>query len=54
MAYDKDMLSRFYAAYTEKVAQVRTRLARPLTYAEKVLFAHLASPLPATDRKSVV
>lgn len=51
MAYDKDMLSRFYAAYTEKVAQVRTRLARPLTYADKVLFAHLASPLPATPLK---
>lgn len=51
MAYDKDMLSRFYAAYTERVAQVRTRLARPLTYAEKVLFAHLASPLPATPLK---
>ncbi len=38
---DVEMLSRFYAGYSGKVAQARQVIGRPLTYAEKVLYAHL-------------
>jgi aconitate hydratase A / 2-methylisocitrate dehydratase len=31
----------FYANFAERVAAARTKLGRPLTYAEKILFAHL-------------
>ncbi|MGI6241984.1 MAG: aconitate hydratase [Prevotella sp.] len=41
MILDVNMLRHFYANYSSKVKQVRSRLNRPLTYAEKVLFAHL-------------
>lgn len=35
------MLRQFYAGYALKVASARKALSRPLTYAEKVLYAHL-------------
>ncbi len=38
---DEEMLSQFYAGYSSKVAQARQVIGRPLTYAEKVLYAHL-------------
>lgn len=42
MIYNIDMIRSFYAAYPQRVAQARKAVGRPLTYAEKVLFAHLA------------
>lgn len=41
MILDIDMLRQFYAGYSFRVDKARKVLARPLTYAEKVLFAHL-------------
>ena len=41
MIADIEMLRQFYASYTEKVQQAKQVLCRPLTYVEKVLFAHL-------------
>lgn len=41
MILDIDMLRNFYASYSGKVAKARTVLNRPMTYAEKVLYAHL-------------
>lgn len=41
MIQDLEMIQRFYAGYTQKVKQAREVLQRPLTYAEKVLYAHL-------------
>lgn len=41
MVYDLTMLKAFYAAYAEKIKHVRTVLQRPLTLAEKILYAHL-------------
>lgn len=41
MVYDLTMLKAFYAAYAEKIERVRTVLQRPLTLAEKILYAHL-------------
>lgn len=42
MIYDIDMIRSFYAAFSQRVAAVRKTFGRPLTYAEKVFFAHLA------------
>ena len=44
MILDIDMLRSFYASYSESVAQAKATVKRPLTYAEKVLFAHLFDP----------
>jgi aconitate hydratase len=44
MILDIDMLRRFYASYASQVNDVRRSLKRPLTYAEKVLYAHLYNP----------
>jgi len=44
MIADIEMLRSFYASYSEKVEQARRELCRPLTYAEKVLYAHLFQP----------
>ena len=38
------MLRSFYASYSESVKQAKATVKRPLTYAEKVLFAHLFDP----------
>lgn len=35
------MLKAFYASYAEKVEKARKIVGRPLTYAEKVLYAHI-------------
>ena len=41
MVYDMTMLEAFYRAYKGKVEHVRGILKRPLTLAEKILYAHL-------------
>jgi len=41
MAFDVDMIKKLYAAMPAKVAAARNKLGRPLTLAEKILFAHL-------------
>lgn len=43
MILDVDMLRQFYAGYSAKVSKARQTLDRPLTYAEKVLYAHMFS-----------
>ena len=40
MAYDSDMIAAFYKSLSAKVAKARTLLGRPLTLAEKILYAH--------------
>src|SRR5690349_5287672 len=47
MAFDIDMIKRVYAALPDKVAAARKTLGRPLTFTEKVLYAHLSDPIPA-------
>lgn len=44
MILDIDMLRGFYASYASKVERARVTIGRPLTYAEKVLYAHLYNP----------
>ena len=41
MVLDIDMLKAFYADYGQTVEAARKVLGRPMTYAEKVLYAHL-------------
>ena len=41
MIQDLQMIETFYGQFASTVATVRTQLATPLTYAEKILYAHL-------------
>jgi len=41
MIYDVEMLQRFYSNFAVKVKAVSDRLRRPMTLAEKILYAHL-------------
>lgn len=41
MILDVDMLRQFYASYSCRVDEARKKLMRPMSYTEKVLFAHL-------------
>lgn len=41
MAFDVEMIKQVYAGFPSKVAAARKALGRPLTLAEKILFAHL-------------
>ena len=49
--YDVTMLEAFYAAYKGKVEHVRAILKRPLTLAEKILYAHLYDVADLKDYK---
>ena len=51
MVYNLDMIREFYAHYQERVNQARKTLGHPLTYAEKVLWAHVSGAMqPAYKR----
>ncbi len=41
MVYDAEMLRDFYSSYSAKVEAAREKVGRPLTLAEKILYAHL-------------
>ena len=47
MAFDIDMIQKVYAEYPAKIEKARALLGRPLTFTEKILYAHLADALPA-------
>lgn len=51
MVLDIDMLQAFYSSYSRKIALVKAILKRPLTYAEKVLYAHLYDTSVLKDYK---
>ena len=42
---------KFYESLAGRVMTARERVGRPLTYAEKVLFAHLADPKAALPER---
>ena len=46
-----DMIEAFYANYPKKLAAVRTKLNRPLTLSEKILFTHLYDPEAVKEYK---
>lgn len=41
MVLDIEMLRNFYSDYAKKITSIKDILGRPMTYAEKVLYAHL-------------
>src|SRR5690606_40836366 len=41
MAANIEMINKVYSEYKEKIKEVKKVLNRPLTYSEKVLYAHL-------------
>ncbi len=51
MVLDIEMIRTFYSSYVKKIEEARKVLGRELTYAEKVLYAHLYDP---SDLKSFV
>lgn len=51
MTYDLLMLKAFYAAYAGKIERIRKALHRPLTLAEKILYAHLYNEGEVKDYK---
>lgn len=44
MVFDLEMIRKIYAAMPEKVKTARALVGRPLTLAEKILYAHLYNP----------
>lgn len=51
MVLDINMLREFYSGYSHKIASVKAVLNHPLTYAEKVLYAHLYTPADVRSYK---
>lgn len=51
MAYDIDMIKGVYARMAERVDAARELVGKPLTYTEKVLYAHLDEGVPTTTYK---
>lgn len=49
MVHDLDMIKKFYSSFSKKITKIRTLLSRPLTLAEKILYAHLYKDLPEHD-----
>ena len=50
MIYDVDMIRAHYETYGVRVKVARAAMARPLTLAEKILFAHLFEPADCLER----
>jgi len=49
MAYDIQMIQQVYANFPTRVNEARQKLGRPLTLAEKILFAHLDAGMELKD-----
>ena len=41
MVFDIEMIKEVYARYPERIAAARAAVGKPLTLAEKILYAHL-------------
>ena len=51
MAFDLDMIKEFYAKLQTRVDTAKEVLGRPMTLAEKILYAHLSERLPGIPYK---
>ncbi len=47
MAFDIDLIKKVYSEYEGKVNEARQLLGRPLTFSEKILYAHVYEPASA-------
>ncbi len=45
MIFDLDLIKALYAGFQEKVEAAKKIIGRPMTYAEKILYAHLWNPV---------
>ncbi len=52
-ALDRLWVEEFYKNYFEKINRIKTKISRPLTLSEKILFAHLASNSELNFRKGI-
>ena len=53
MVFDLDLIKKVYAAMPERVAEARKLVGRPLTLAEKILYAHLFVPAEKAYERGV-
>jgi aconitate hydratase len=44
MAFDLDLIKKTYSGFEQKVNEARKLIGRPLTFTEKILYAHLTNP----------
>ena len=44
MAFDLDLIKKTYSGFEQKVNEARNLIGRPLTFTEKILYAHLTNP----------
>ena len=51
MIFDLSMIREFYKTFPERVDAAKAKLNRPLTLAEKILYAHLHSESPLQEYK---
>ncbi len=51
MAFDIDMIKKYYETLADKVEKAKAHLGRPLTLAEKILYAHLHEDSPIQNFK---
>ncbi len=51
MLFDLDLISKVYAHFSQKVDDARNILQRPMTLAEKILYAHLHKNTPLKQHK---
>jgi len=49
MVFDEEMIKRIYASQPEKINQIKTKLQRPLTLTEKILYTHLSADQPLNN-----
>lgn len=49
MAFDIEMIKKVYAQFPSRINQARQTLGRPLTLAEKILYAHLDAGMTLSD-----
>lgn len=53
MAFDIDLIKKVYAEFEGKVAEARKLVNKPLTFTEKVLYAHLTTPAQRAYQRGV-
>ncbi|MCF3109274.1 aconitate hydratase [Niabella sp. CC-SYL272] len=53
MAFDIDLIKKVYAEFEGKVAEARKLVNKPLTFTEKVLYAHLTAPAQRAYQRGV-
>ncbi|MBI3502561.1 MAG: aconitate hydratase [Bacteroidetes bacterium] len=49
MAFDINVIKKVYSGLPEKVSTARKIIGRPLTFTEKILYAHLTEGMPSTS-----